>query len=159
MGIRPPITTLPLNGAGGYWTDGTKGLGVLGNTVGSLPHQANYYNGGYTTGGVNGFLTDVGAFTMSLSAYGLYDASGDVFQWNDAIVGSSRGFRGGAWDSTSSSSLLATNRGFSDPTTASSDIGFRFGDHPRAVSSASYRRRLPSSCAGGARRGSMNGGA
>ena len=118
-------------GAGGYWTNATMGNGILGNTIGNQLHQANYNNGTFSTGGVNGFLTDVGAFSMSLSAYGIYDASGDVYQWNDAVVSSnSRGLRGGAWDSTSSFFLLSSDRSYSNPNFASSDLGFRLAMVP-----------------------------
>ena len=121
-------------GAGGYWTDATMGNGALGNVIGNQPHQANFYNGTYSTGGVNGYLTDVGAFTMSLSAYGLYDASGDVYQRNDAVVSSnSRRLRGGAWDSTCvlfPPPSSSANRSYSNPNFASSDLGFRLAMVP-----------------------------
>jgi formylglycine-generating enzyme required for sulfatase activity len=115
-------------GAGGYWTDATKGNGVLGSTVGNQPHQANY---NFSTGGVGGFLTEVGAFTASFSFYNIYDGSGDVYQWNDAVIGDTyRGDRGGAWDSSSQSLLLSTDRSFSDPASSTNDLGFRLATIP-----------------------------
>jgi formylglycine-generating enzyme required for sulfatase activity len=29
--------------------------------------------------------------------YGTFDQGGNVWEWNDAVIGSSRGLRGGAW--------------------------------------------------------------
>ena len=81
-----------------------------GNIIGSGTNQANYDTGaGYSvtqSGDYDpdqNYLTDVGAFTNSASFYGTFDQSGNVFQWNDldglASSGSSRGLRGGDWDS------------------------------------------------------------
>jgi formylglycine-generating enzyme required for sulfatase activity len=42
-------------------------------------------------------LTDVGAYTGSPSVYGTFDQAGNVFEWNEAIYGSERGYRGGSW--------------------------------------------------------------
>jgi formylglycine-generating enzyme len=69
------------------------------------------------------YLTDVGTFATSVSPYGLFDMGGEVYQWNEAVIGASRGSRGGAWDFDSSfipsSSRRTGNFG------ESSDIGFR----------------------------------
>ncbi len=61
----------------------------------------NGFNGGYavtnstSVTGVNA-LTPVGAFTQADSYYGTYDQGGNVWEWNDTIIGSSRGVRGGS---------------------------------------------------------------
>ena len=118
-------------GAGGYWQDATMGTGTLGNAVGNLPHQANFFDGStYSAGGIGG-TTAVGAFSLSVSAYGTFDQSGNVYNWNDSVVlSTSRGIRGGAWNSTTMSGLMSSDRSFSDPTAESSNIGFRLASVP-----------------------------
>jgi formylglycine-generating enzyme required for sulfatase activity len=43
--------------------------------------------------------TDVGAFSVADSFYGTFDQGGNVYEWNDAVIGASRGVRGGSWGS------------------------------------------------------------
>ncbi|EDY20387.1 hypothetical protein CfE428DRAFT_2311 [Chthoniobacter flavus Ellin428] len=119
-------------GAGGYWSDAAQSNTSPGNTVGSQPNQANYlFAGGDPVHNQSGnFLTDVGAFSMSISPYGTFDQMGDVNEWNDGIVGPGRGIRGGAWDSLSASDLLSTNFSYNDPTTENADTGFRLAMIP-----------------------------
>lgn len=118
-------------GTGGYWQDATMGTGTLGNAVGNLPHQANFFDGSTYSAGGTGGTTAVGAFSLSVSAYGTFDQSGNVYNWNDAVISSSyRGLRGGAWDSTTMAGLTSTDRNFSDPTAESSDVGFRLASVP-----------------------------
>jgi formylglycine-generating enzyme required for sulfatase activity len=44
------------------------------------------------------YLTDAGAYTESTSFYGTFDQGGNVWEWNEAVVGSRRGLRGGSGD-------------------------------------------------------------
>jgi len=91
------------SGVGGYWQYATRSNSTPGNAVGSGSNNANYNNGVYcvtqsgTLSTMQNYLTPVGAFTNSATAYGTFDQGGNVFQWNDAVVGSVRGMRGGAW--------------------------------------------------------------
>src|SRR5271157_2332490 len=79
--------------------------------------------------GVVGKVTNVGAYTGSASPYGAYDMGGNVFQWNEQIIGSEigslRGLRGGSW-LIDAVYLPASNRGSgADPTVESNNFGFR----------------------------------
>jgi formylglycine-generating enzyme required for sulfatase activity len=72
-----------------------------------------------------GSFTDVGAYSNSASYYGTFDQGGNVWEYNDTIVGSSvRGMRGGAFNG-SDNDLQSSYRIFSDPSTAPSYTGFR----------------------------------
>jgi formylglycine-generating enzyme len=108
----------------GYWAYGTQSDSTPGTTIGSTPNQANYRQGPTISGAP---LTAVGAFSASASAYGLYDMSGNVRQWNDldGTASSSRGYRGGYWRSTSEVDLSSSTRTTNLPSTETDGIGFR----------------------------------
>ena len=122
-------------GVPGYFDYATQSDTAPGNTIGSTANQANYFTGAGFSVTQSGdydsnqnYLTDVGAFSGSGSFYGTFDQSGNVFQWNDldglASSGSSRGLRGGGWDSNAfnvSSSLSYSL----DPSYEDIGIGFR----------------------------------
>ena len=119
-------------GAGGYWTYATKSNSAPGNVVGSAANQANYMtaNNFYSVtqsssySSSQNYLTPVGAFTNSASAYGTYDQNGDVVDWNDAVISSWRGLRGGDWDTTATS-LQSSNRYGTPPLDVANIVGFR----------------------------------
>ena len=68
---------------------------------------ANGYNDGYAVSGspnynsVDDLLTDVGAYTASLSPYGTFDQGGNVHEWNERVTAGPRfdfrEIRGGGW--------------------------------------------------------------
>jgi formylglycine-generating enzyme len=119
----------------GYWdyatqsdtapTAVTAGLTGIGSS-GSTGNFANYNqradwgspvrNGNVTTVGTNG----------GASAYGAFDLSGNVREWNDltGAAGTSRGLRGGYWDFLAST-LSSSGRSAIDPSSEDSSIGFR----------------------------------
>src|SRR5690606_13990190 len=72
----------------------------------------------------NGALTDVGAYGLSGSPYGTFDQGGNVWEWNETIVGSNRGFRGGGWYG-GASYLAASVWGVAGPGFEDSGVGFR----------------------------------
>jgi sulfatase modifying factor 1 len=101
----------------GYWVFPTQSDSAPGNTIGGGSNQANYYTDRFAltqspnyNAGQN-YLTDVGAFSGSASAYGTFDQGGNLYEWNDAVLfGDSRGIRGGIWDYDGAGSLQSTDR-------------------------------------------------
>jgi len=77
----------------------------------------NGQDGNVTTVGTNG----------GPSSYGTYDQSGNVYDWHDLndTAGSSRGLRGGTWNSHLASDLSSSDRYVPVPTSESNNIGFR----------------------------------
>jgi hypothetical protein len=57
-------------------------------------------------------VTDGGAFSNSASFYGTYDQGGNVGEWNDVVIGCSRGLRGGSWDDDDSTLQPSERLGF-----------------------------------------------
>ena len=122
-----------------YWNYGTgTNTTPTSAAAGSTPNTANFYDS--TTGyavthstiyiSSQNYLTAVGAYTASASPYGLYDMSGDVFQWNEALIsGSYRGVRGGSWY-VHSNYLPASGRYGNYPTGELNYVGFRVATVP-----------------------------
>ncbi|MFM7242575.1 MAG: formylglycine-generating enzyme family protein [Planctomycetaceae bacterium] len=96
-------------------------------------NQANFLDGVYTVtqsfdyDSNQNYLTDVGAFTNSASYYGTFDQTGNVYEWNDltGAAGSSRGLRGGGWNTGTLVYLSRFARGVYDPSYEFNDYGFR----------------------------------
>jgi formylglycine-generating enzyme required for sulfatase activity len=77
--------------------------------------DANYASSG---------LTDVGTYSGDPSMYGTFDQGGNVHEWNDAVNGSSRGLRGGAF-SDNPFTMQSLFPAYIPPSTESSSVGFR----------------------------------
>ena len=83
-------------GVDGYWAQATQSNTITSNTLGA-GGAANYFDGvdyAVTQSGSysssQNYLTDVGVYGLnSDSAYGTNDQAGNVFEWNDAVIGSS----------------------------------------------------------------------
>jgi len=88
-------------------------------------NNANYRNDNGFTGPVS-YLTSVGAFAASPSAYGTFDQTGEINQWNEALIDVLyRCLRGGDAEEVSTY-MPATRRDFASfPTTESNTYGFR----------------------------------
>ena len=122
-----------------YWLYPTANNAIPNSRNGSVsdPNSGNFYrddgiangfNGGYavnnsttTTGNA---LTDAGAFSLADSFYATFDQGGNVWEWNDAVIGSSRGLRGGSWGNNGDV-LRASDRFSFDPAVGLNNIGFR----------------------------------
>ena len=74
---------------------------------------------------VVGNTTAVGAYMGSVSPLGTFDQSGNVFEWNEALIsGSFRVFRGGTW-LFFADNLPASIRRFDVPSVENIIVGFR----------------------------------
>jgi formylglycine-generating enzyme required for sulfatase activity len=124
-------------GEGGYWAYPTKSNTEPTNVFSSTgTNNANYY---FLSGGSSdptNYLTVVGDFADSQGPYNTYDMGGDVFQWNEMIVGGlNRGQRGGSFDISG----LDLQSGFgtaSYPLNEDSDVGFRVAEVPEPATMA-----------------------
>jgi sulfatase modifying factor 1 len=122
----------------GYWNYATQSDSApmrvaadsTGNgTAGSTGNFANYNSeanwnrqiGNVTTVGTNG----------GASAYGAFDMSGNVYEWNDltGAAGSSRGSRGGFWGIVASE-MSVSGRNTIVPSSVGHDMGFRLAAVP-----------------------------
>jgi len=118
----------------GYWTYATQSntLPTSQAPPGGV-NSANYYSSttGYALTGTKSFnpsldyMTNVGSYASSVSAYGTLDQNGDVWQWNEALIGgTSRGLRGGSFYDLST--LMASSyRNNYDPSYEADGFGFR----------------------------------
>jgi len=82
-------------------------------------------------------LTDVGAYAGSASPYGTFDQGGDVYQWNEQIMGSYRGIRGGFWGIGAQGLAASYPPQVFDPAAGGNTVGFRV---------AAVAADLPSGC-------------
>jgi sulfatase modifying factor 1 len=97
-----------------------------------LGNNANFYQDGLTID-FPYYTTEVGAFKNSDSPYGTFDQGGNLWEWNEEVIGSSRGLRGGYWNNFSYY-LLASNRNGNDPSYEDNDVGFRVASVPEPSS-------------------------
>jgi len=100
------------------------------------PPGTNTTNGSANYNKVVGDLTNVGAYISkpSDSAYDTFDQGGNVFEWNEALIASSRrGCLGGSFV-LDDSYLHASRRSNEYPTGEGSSLGFRVAEVPEPAS-------------------------
>ena len=103
------------NDTGTSFTDGVTDPG----------NYATYDGDGGTDGiGPDYYRTEVGEWENSDSPYGTFDQGGNVWEWNEAIIGSYRGLRGGSFGSYDGT-LHASLRNDYTPTSEYGLLGFR----------------------------------
>ena len=95
-------------------------------------NNATFYDSDYTIGSPYS-RTEVGAHENSDSPYGTFDMGGNVWEWNEALIGSGRGFRGGDYYGDHYG-LSSSYRTYHNPVDESSYIGFRVASVPEPCS-------------------------
>ena len=125
----------------GYWDYATQSDSVptavtAGSTgIGSSGSTGNFanYNDAADWNSQNGNVTTVGT-NGGASAYGAFDMSGNVSEWNDltGAAGSSRGERGGSWVNLNAFYLSSSDRSTGVPSSEGPSFGFRLAS-PVAV--------------------------
>jgi formylglycine-generating enzyme len=105
----------------------------------SLPNYANYYPfpGDASPSPVDPplDLTDVGAYSGTISPYGAFDMGGNVYQWNETLIyGMYRGVQGGSFQSSAVllSALWVPGINYADR--SAYEIGFRVASIPEPSS-------------------------
>jgi formylglycine-generating enzyme required for sulfatase activity len=130
--------------AGHYWSYAT-GTNTTPTSAppGSIPNTANYRgNTGYAVTGsltlssTQNYLTDVGAYTASVSPYGTFDQTGNVYQWAETLyAGRFRAQRGGDWFDNALF-LPSDTEEAGPPTDELQDVGFRVATVPEPSTAA-----------------------
>lgn len=123
-------------GGAGYWMYPTGSNAPPGRDMTDASGKnANYWwvSGDYPIDSGK-YTTVVGAFENSDSPYGTFDQGGNVYEWNEAIIGDAyRSQRGGSWGNGSGNLQASTRRAY-DPSDESNDIGFRLSEVPEPTS-------------------------
>jgi sulfatase modifying factor 1 len=113
---------------GDYWDYPTASNTAPNNTLPDPGNHANFINASYSIGSPY-YRTEVGAFANSASPYGTYDQGGNVWEWNETLIGTTPGMRGGAFG-YNFQYLHASQRFHDDPGHHVADVGFRVASIP-----------------------------
>jgi len=95
---------------------------ATGDIVNPGPNVVNYQSGAIWNG-QNGNVTTVGS-VGNTTFYGAFDMNGNLWEWNETLIGSFRGFRGGPYNSDEEA-LRPSFRGDFNPTGEFVSFGFR----------------------------------
>jgi formylglycine-generating enzyme required for sulfatase activity len=126
-------------------TSGSTGIGSAGGTG----NFANY-NRVADWNGQDGNVTTVGT-NGGPSVYDIYDMNGNLWEWNDltGVAGSSRGLRGGRWNSGSAFNLSSSDRVTDRPSQDGGTIGFRLASPVAVPEPSTYAMALAGLACGG----------
>jgi formylglycine-generating enzyme required for sulfatase activity len=125
---------------GNYWLYATQSNSEPSNDlINPDPgNNANFVQAGFTIGSPD-YLTAIGEFENSDSAYGTFDQTGNIFEWNEARIDPMddspycRGFRGGTFDSYGTG-MASVARDSTQPITEWQKLGFRVASVPEPCS-------------------------
>jgi formylglycine-generating enzyme len=118
-----------------YYDYPTSSNSVPGNVLNSSgTNNANFYASRYTVGSPY-WRTEVGVFAASPGPYGTFDQGGNVREWNEAVIGTNRGLRGGSFNDRDVF-LLAWGRFGNGPDEESVQAGFRVVQVPEPTTLA-----------------------
>jgi len=142
----------------GYWAYATQVTGTAPTAVtagltgiGSSGSTGNFANCNSTAvwNSQSGNVTTVGT-NGGASAYGAFDMSGNVREWNDltGAAGSSRGLRGGSW-ANGAFDLSSSGRGTGDPSGEFFLNGFRLASPVAVPEPSTYCMALAGLACGG----------
>ena len=98
-------------------------------------NNATFAEDGYTIDSPY-YRTEVGAHENSPSPYDTFDQGGNVWEWNEALIGSRRGLRGGSFPASSGIVLHASYLHREIPSREYPDVGFRVATVPEPATMA-----------------------
>jgi len=85
-----------------------------------------------------GALRDVGSYAGSASPNGTFDQGGNVWEWNEAIIGSGRGLRGGSFSNNPGNLAASSRHDVLYPTYENNNLGFRVASIPEPTTPLLY---------------------
>ena len=94
-------------------------------------NNATFFDGSYTIGNPY-YRTEIGAHENSDSPYGTFDQGGNVWEWNETLIDSNRGIRGGGYNYYIDA-LESSHLNYGDPYDESDILGFRVASIPEPM--------------------------
>jgi MYXO-CTERM domain-containing protein len=110
-------------------------------------NNANYRTGSgpFPIDSGNYYATLVGEFQNSASPYGTFDQGGNVVEWDEAVIGSYHGLRGGSFENNNLGLISSDRDSFyiGYPTDEFSSVGFRVSQVPEPATALLLLAALP----------------